>query len=57
MSETYYVCERCGHYWSEPDWPDRCENCHAHGSDLIPCPDAWTAEQRSCDIDLAKAYR
>jgi hypothetical protein len=52
---TYYVCERCGHYWPEPEWPDRCEHCRAHGSSLIPCVDADVARERSEAIIAAKA--
>lgn len=43
----YYCCDFCGHYFAAPEWPDQCENCKAHGSDLIPCGDEARAQEVS----------
>jgi predicted ATP-dependent serine protease len=44
--DTYYVCEKCAHWWLSPEFPDKCENCGQYHA-LVPCRDADVAGERS----------
>jgi tRNA G26 N,N-dimethylase Trm1 len=45
--DPYYVCDQCGHYWTEPARPDRCEHCRTGGSWLTPMWSLDAAEEWS----------
>lgn len=34
-ADRYFICDECGHYWSAPEHPDRCENCGADAGRLM----------------------
>jgi DNA-directed RNA polymerase subunit RPC12/RpoP len=48
MSDTYYVCTACGHFWSSPYPPDdrRCESCSVRGV-TTSARDMYDAEAKS----------
>lgn len=50
MADPHFVCDRCGHTWSAPFFPDRCENCRAVGSELTEFVDIDDAESYSAFV-------
>ena len=44
MTDRIYVCSRCAHTVSNPEWPDRCENCRRDGIFLESFSDIEAAE-------------
>jgi rubrerythrin len=50
-TDSYYVCERCAHFWSQPFDPDRCENC---GHDWLEVCDTLEAAEDASEAVLER---
>ena len=46
-SSYYYVCDLCGHFWSQEEPPSRCERCWSNSTWLIRMSTVEAAERRS----------
>lgn len=48
MSDRYFICDVCAHFWSSPEHPESCENCGKGW--LYERPTVEAAEELSQEI-------